>query len=89
MLRNYFKIALRNLWHNRTFSFINIAGLATGLAVTLLISLYVAHEYSFDRFHEHADRIVKVEFKHQEGDQTYTGPLDVLSFCRSCSEGVS
>lgn len=74
MLRNYFKIALRNLWYNRTFSFINIAGLAMGLAVTLLISLYVAHEYSFDRFHEHADRIVKVEFKHQEGDQTYTVP---------------
>jgi putative ABC transport system permease protein len=74
MLLNYFKIALRNLWHNRTFSFINIAGLATGLSVTLLISLYVAHEYSFDRFHEHADRIVKVEFKQQEGDQTYTVP---------------
>ncbi|WP_428654419.1 ABC transporter permease [Runella sp.] len=74
MLRNYFKIALRNLWHNRIFSFINITGLATGLAVTLLIALYVAHEYSFDRFHEHADRIVKVELKHQEGDQIYTIP---------------
>ena len=74
MLLNYFKIALRNLWQNRTFSFINIAGLATGLAVTLLITLYIAHEYSFDRFHEHADRIVKVELKHEEGEQSYSVP---------------
>lgn len=74
MLRNYFKIALRNLWQNRTFSFINIAGLATGLAVTLLIALYIAHEYSFDRFHKYADRIVKVELKHEEGEQSYSVP---------------
>ena len=86
MLRNYLKIAFRNLWHNRLFSFINIAGLATGLAVTLLIVLYVAHEYSFDRFHEHADRIVKVEFKHQEGDQTFTVPWMSYRFAEAVQQ---
>ncbi|WP_439558581.1 ABC transporter permease [Dyadobacter sp.] len=63
MIRNYFKIAWRNLLRNRAFSAINIAGLAIGLASCMLISLYVIDELSFDRFHEKADRIVRVVFK--------------------------
>ncbi|WP_428654476.1 ABC transporter permease [Runella sp.] len=57
MLRNYFKIAIRNLLKNKVFSFINIAGLATGMAVSMLILLYVSHEMSFDRFHPNSDHI--------------------------------
>ncbi|WAC14323.1 ABC transporter permease [Dyadobacter pollutisoli] len=62
MIRNYFKIAWRNLVRNRTFSAINISGLAIGLASCMLISLYVLDELSFDRFHTKGDRIVRVFF---------------------------
>ncbi|MCB0634708.1 MAG: ABC transporter permease, partial [Lewinella sp.] len=50
MLRNYLKIAWRGLTKNRTFSLVNIVGLAVGMTVTLLIGLWVRYEYSFDRF---------------------------------------
>src|ERR1700759_133249 len=57
MIFNYIKIAWRNLVNQRLFSFINISGLAVGLAVCMMIMMYVAHEMSYDRFHENADRI--------------------------------
>jgi len=61
MLRNYFKIAFRNLWKNKGYSAINIFGLAAGLATCLLIILYVWDELSYDKFHEKADRIYRVD----------------------------
>jgi putative ABC transport system permease protein len=61
MFKNYLKITLRNLWRNKAFSAINILGLAIGMAVCLLISLYVSDELSYDRFHEKADRIVRLD----------------------------
>ncbi|MGA0559512.1 ABC transporter permease [Larkinella sp. VNQ87] len=63
MIRNYVKIAWRNLVRNRTFAAINIVGLALGLATCLLICLFVLDELSYDRFHENADRIVRVVFR--------------------------
>jgi putative ABC transport system permease protein len=51
MLRNYFKVAWRNLWKNKVFSAINIIGLAIGMAVCILIMLFVFNERSFDKFH--------------------------------------
>ena len=60
MLKNYLKIAWRNLVKNKAFSGINIAGLATGLACFILIALYVADEVSYDRFHHDAERIFRV-----------------------------
>ncbi|MCF2443537.1 ABC transporter permease [Dyadobacter sp. CY345] len=63
MIRNYLKIAWRNLLRNRIFSAINIVGLAIGLASCMLISLYVLDELSYDRFNEKADQIVRVVFK--------------------------
>ncbi len=60
MIKNYFKIAWRNLLKNKTFSFINIAGLAVGFSSFLLIGLYVLDEISFDKFHEKRDRIYRV-----------------------------
>ena len=60
MLKNYFKIAFRTLWRKKTFSFINVTGLAVGLASCFLIFLYVHFERSFDRFHHNADRIYRV-----------------------------
>ena len=60
MLKNYLKIALRNLWRNKLYTGLNIGGLAIGLAACLLMALYVDHEFSFDRHHPNADRIVRV-----------------------------
>lgn len=61
MIRNYLSIALRNLRKNTLFSFINIAGLAIGLAASIMIWLWVYDELSYDRFHEHSKRIYRVE----------------------------
>ncbi|MEX0845020.1 MAG: ABC transporter permease, partial [Balneolaceae bacterium] len=60
MLKNYFKIAIRNLLKKKVYSLINILGLAIGLATSLLIVLYVINEQSYDDFHENSDRIFRV-----------------------------
>jgi len=67
MLRNYFKIAFRNLWKNKGYSAINIFGLAIGLATCLLITLYVTDELSYDRFNTNADRIYRINSDIQFG----------------------
>lgn len=59
MLANYLKIAVRNLLRHKLYSLLNVLGLATGMAVCALILLWVQDELSFDRFHEHADRIYR------------------------------
>jgi len=66
MLKNYLKIALRNLKKYKGYMFINIVGLAVGIAVCLLIYLYVSHELSYDRYHEKSDRMYRVTMKRAE-----------------------
>lgn len=61
MFRNYFKTAWRNLLKNRFYTLLNIGGLATGLAVGILILLWVQDEFSFDKFHKNSRNIYKVE----------------------------
>ena len=61
MLKNYLLIALRVLKKNTLFSVINIAGLSMGLAASIIIYLWVYDELSYDRFHENAERIYRVE----------------------------
>ncbi|MBI1782385.1 MAG: ABC transporter permease [Sphingobacteriales bacterium] len=63
MIKNYLKIAWRNFTRNKTFSFINIAGLALGLATCILIMLYVQHELGYDRYNKKADRIARIYFE--------------------------
>jgi putative ABC transport system permease protein len=60
MIKNYFKTAFRNLWKNKTSSFINIFGLTIGLCSCLLIGLYIQHELNYDKFQAKGDRIVRV-----------------------------
>ncbi|CAN5565826.1 ABC transporter permease [soil metagenome] len=60
MLRNYVKIALRNLWRNKLYTGLNVGGLAIGLTACLIMVLYVNHEFSYDTFHPKAGRIVRV-----------------------------
>src|SRR6267142_4675838 len=61
MLKNYFKIALRNIRRHKAYSGINILGLAIGIAACLLILQYVAFELSYENFHDKKDRIYRVE----------------------------
>ena len=60
MIKSYFKIALRNLLKNKGYSFINIAGLATGMAVALLIGLWIWDELTYNKYHQNYDRIAQV-----------------------------
>jgi len=60
MLHNYIKIAFRSLLKNSVYSFINITGLSIGIASSLLILLWVADEYAYDRFHKKYDSIYKL-----------------------------
>src|SRR4051812_47155757 len=60
MFKNYITIALRNLSRNKLYTFINIAGLGSGLACFILIALFVEDELSYDRYNVKADRIFRI-----------------------------
>lgn len=60
MIQNYFKIAWRNLLKNKISSFINIGGLAIGMAVAFMIGIWIWDELSFDKYHNNYDRIAKI-----------------------------
>jgi putative ABC transport system permease protein len=60
MLKNYIKIALRNILRHKGFSFINIFGLAVGIAACLLISLWVQDELNYDKFHQNSENIFQM-----------------------------
>ncbi|MEM8568772.1 MAG: ABC transporter permease [Bacteroidota bacterium] len=72
MVRNYLKIGMRNMLSQKLYSAINIFGLAVGMAATILISLYVQHELSYDQYHEKADRIYRIsrEWLNQDGESS-------------------
>jgi putative ABC transport system permease protein len=67
MLKNYFKIAFRNLWRNKLYSFINISGLAMGIAAFLLILQYVSFEKSVNGFHKDLPSIYRLLNEDQKG----------------------
>jgi putative ABC transport system permease protein len=60
MIKNYFKIAIRNLFRHKAFSLINISGLAIGMASTIFILLWMYNQWSYDTFHTHKDRIYEL-----------------------------
>ena len=63
MIKNYFQIAIRNILRHKGYSFINIAGLAAGIACCMLIMLYVQDELSYDRYNEKIDQLYRLERK--------------------------
>lgn len=67
MLKNYLIVAWRNLWRNKTYSLLNILGLSVGMAVAVLIMLWVVDELTYDRFHTKIDRIFRLH-QHQRYD---------------------
>jgi putative ABC transport system permease protein len=77
MLKNYFKIALRNLKRHKGYSFINVFGLALGVACFVLIVLYVQDERSYDRYHENADRVFRVVELLEGAEESSSQPFPV------------
>lgn len=81
MFKNYLTVAIRTLARHKTYTFINVIGLAIGLTCSTLILLYLQHEFSYDRHHSKADRIYQVirHYHPSEGGPTYSegtlGPL--------------
>lgn len=101
MLYNYLKIAIRNLWKYKFYSSLNILGLSIGLAAFLMILKYTQDELSYDRYHENADHIVRIDFHAKLGENEVAtanngaplGPTlldeypEVLSYCRFRNRG--
>ena len=71
MIKNYFKVTVRNLFRQKLYSAINIGGLSVGLTSFILIFLYVQHELSYDNFYTNSDEIFRV-YQQNEGE-TYLG----------------
>lgn len=99
MLWNYIKVAVRNLWHKKFYTLINITGLAVGLLCAILIGLYIVNELSYDKYNEDYERIFRLEshFTIQESDDYFAVtalplapavklefPEDVEEYCRFC-----
>ena len=74
MIRNYFKIAWRNLLKSKWYSSINVIGLATGMAVALLIGLWIWDEVSYNKYHRNYDRIAQLMTTQTFNDVIGTGP---------------
>src|SRR5580704_17554968 len=70
MIKNYLKIAWRNLVKNKASSFINVGGLAVGMAVAMLIGLWIWNELSFNKYHQNYDRVAQVMLS-----QDFTGTI--------------
>lgn len=68
IIQNYWNSVWRNLMKRKGFSFINIFGLAVGMASALLIFTYVAFEFSFDKMHSKSERIYRVQSTFHEGE---------------------
>lgn len=74
MLKNHLKIIFRNIMRHKGYSAINISGLAVGMACAILILLWVQHELSYDRFHENAKQVYRVNLKEHRHDGVYHHP---------------
>lgn len=80
MFKNYFKTSFRNLWKNRTYTFLNIFGLAVGIACAALIFLWVEDELTYDHYFSNRDNLYKVKDRQTYDGTTFTfdatpGPL--------------
>ena len=80
MLRNYLKIAVRNLVKNKVYSFINIGGLAVGMAVAMLIGLWVWDELSFNTYHKNYDDIAQVRTYSTDPNTGKVDAQEAMSF---------
>ncbi len=87
MLKNYFKIAIRNISRNKIYSFINIAGLAIGMACFILIMLWVQDELNYERYNKNADRICRVIWD-MDGTQIFATPGPFANWLKESVPGI-
>lgn len=86
MLKNYIKVAFRNMRRHKGISLINIAGLAVGMACAMLIFLWVQDELSYDRFHKDAESIYRVTREVKQPGQTFHTAYTSAELCRVIRE---
>src|SRR4051812_25657277 len=80
MLKSYLKIASRHLVKNKVYSFINIGGLAVGMAVAVLIGLWVKDELAFDKYHKNYDSIAQVRRYYTDPNTHETNGLENMHY---------
>lgn len=73
MIKNLIKVAFRNFLRERFYTFLNVSGLAVGIAVTMLISIYIINELAYDRFHAKADRMYRLVSHLELGSNRFDG----------------
>ena len=88
MWRNFFAVAFRNVSKNKVFTFINVSGLAIGLASSILILLFILKEISFDRFHEHKHRIHRLYIDGVIGAQQFRGAWTSMVMAPTFAEEI-
>ncbi len=92
MFQNYCKIAWRNLFRNKTFTLLNITGLATGMAVALLIGLWALYQFSFDQFLPNYERLYQVRYRtHFNGvaEQTMATAIPLAATIKQQIPGIA
>jgi putative ABC transport system permease protein len=88
MLNNYFKLAYRNILRHKRYAFLNIIGLAVGLAACLLMASYVIHELSFETMHPNKDRIFRINGRIPMGGQVLLNAVVAPPFGPAVEESV-
>jgi len=88
MFKNHLKIAFRSLWRNRAFSAINMFGLVLGFAVFILITEYVAFEWSSNRFHQNFRQLSRLSFLYKTGESNYYMPPGFGPMLKSNVPGI-
>ena len=89
MFKNYLKIAWRNLWKNKGYTFINVGGLALGMAVTLIIGLWILDEQSYNAYFKKKDKIAQVFQSQTFNGETGTGPAIPRPLEKALRDGYS
>src|SRR6201996_2260088 len=88
MIKNYLKIAWRNIVNNKVYSALNIVGLAAGMAVALLIALWINYQYSFDRFLPDSSRLYQVRRNFNSNGDTLTFSSTSLKLADALRKGI-
>ncbi|MBZ0246016.1 MAG: ABC transporter permease [Cyclobacteriaceae bacterium] len=73
MISNLIKVAFRNFYREKFYTFLNVSGLAVGIAVSLIITIYILNELSYDRYHSKADRIYRLVSHLEMGSNVFDG----------------
>ena len=88
MLKNYLKIAFRNIARQKGYAFINVLGLALGIGCCLLIMLWVMDELSYDRFHENAGQIYRIEQDQFYSERTFHVNVTPYPMAQGCKDEI-